>query len=59
MKRIILDIDDKYGSVLSLTAIGVSKETNIANTCINIQNINHIILSQNEDGKMNWETLKD
>lgn len=56
MKRIILDIDDNFDSLLSITAIGIGKEYNTGSAvyttskCIDLGNGAHIVIDK--DGKM-------
>lgn len=59
MKRVIIDLDDNYASVLSLTAIGLKNGTNITTTCIDLRDTTHIILNKDENDKMHWETFND
>lgn len=57
MKKLIIEIDEKYGSVLSITAVGSSYlETCVATKVIDLSKCN--FLSIGEDGK--WtEELKE
>jgi hypothetical protein len=58
MKRIIIDLDDDYATVLSLTAIGLKSGTNITTTCVDLRTTEHIVLNKDNDGNMSWEKLE-
>ena len=47
--KVILEIDDKYANVLSITAVGTSPFTTYVTThAVALENHNHVVL--NEDG---------
>lgn len=58
--KVILEIDDKYATVLSITAVGVNgNSTDVSTWAVDITKHNHITLDENahwtngrvEDGK--------
>ena len=50
MKRVILDIDDKYANILSLTLVGLDpKETSATIAVVDINNGDHIAFDSNGD----------
>lgn len=54
MKRVILELDDNYADVISITAIGVKSGTNITSVVYDIREKDYITL-QLIDGKAHWE----
>lgn len=56
--KVILEIDDKYASVLSITAVGTSTFTTYVTThAVSLQNHNHIVLD--EDGQWTDRRAED
>lgn len=55
MKRVILDIDEKYATVLSITVIGCNNGVDVAPRAVDITKYDHITIDENA----NWEETKD
>ena len=46
--KVILEIDDKYASVLSVTVVGTSPSTTYVSThVVALENHNHMVLDEN------------
>lgn len=63
MKRIILEIDDKYDDVISLTYMGLNNADNpwgcvldVSSKCVDLREGNHIIIDA--DGSMKQDFLE-
>lgn len=55
MKKITFEIDDKYATILSVTAIGCHIGVDVATWAVDITKYDHITLDKNA----HWENAKD
>lgn len=61
MKRILLEIDDKYDDVISLTYMGLNSANNpwgceldVASKCVDLRDGNHIIIDAENNMKQDF-----
>ena len=61
MKKIILEIDDKYDDVLSITYMGLKSANNpwgceldVSSKCVDLRNGNHIVIDADSNMKQDF-----
>lgn len=56
MKKMTVFVDDKYGDVLSLTAVGVHPmETNVSSVVVNLNKVNFVKFENSGNAESSWE----
>lgn len=56
MKKITVYIDDKYGDILSLTAIGVHPTvTKVSSVVVNLNKVNFVEFDDSGKAESSWE----
>ena len=61
MKKVILEIDDKYDDVLSITYMGLNSapnpwgcELSVSSKCVDLRNGNHIVIDADSNMKQDF-----